>query len=237
MKLIMKILFLVLILNTGCVVHCMHNENLLFAAISGGRAIEIQELVSSGHSLEFKDHFGRTPLQFAILVCPEKREVITALLESRADVNTTHTNGYYTPLHAASSEDIARMLLDHGATLVSDGFGYTVVHDAAGKQRTAIVQLLLTYVTQADLPVANEAALEEKVIEDIVQKKLAAASTLLAQRSVFGENPHAYAERCGSISSGNESVLSRLIDGAHIDELAECIRQSAHKAWQQKKNK
>ena len=237
MKLIMKILFLVLILNTGCVVHCMHSENPLFAAISEGRAAQIKELVACGHSLEFVDHFGRTPLQFAVIVYPERREVITALLESRAEVNTKHTNGFYTPLHAASSEGIATMLLDHGATLESDGFGDTTVHQAAAKQRPAVVKVLLTHVTQAELPVIDEAAPEEKNIEDIVQKKLAVARTLLAQRNVFGENAYAYAERYGSISSGNESELSRLIDGAHIDELTECIRQNARNAWTQRKNK
>ncbi len=231
----MRMLLIILLSSASVGALAMDNPNALFGAISKGQADRIKELVANGHSLEDKDDELRTPLQFAVWVHPENMEVIAALLESGADVNYRGQTDY--PLHLVASEDLARLLLDHGAQLVPDDFHNTPVHYAAGSGHTAVVRVLLINVTPTDILIVGDEVSKQDVVESIVASKLEAARNILAMRNIVGENVYARAASRGTISPARECELSRLIDGRHINGLKECIRQSVNKAWQQKKLK
>ncbi|MGE0010217.1 MAG: ankyrin repeat domain-containing protein [Candidatus Babeliales bacterium] len=228
----MKIALVVLMLSVCGSAYSMkdsiNKRSPLFDAIDKGQAEQVKESAKNRDLLEEKDDIGRTPLQYAVCVYPEKLAIVSALLECGANVNSKDLNGY-TVLHFVELEDLARLLLDHGAQLLSDGFGNTPVHSAAWAGHTGIVRVLLTHVTPADIPADSHKAQKKEVIENIIKRKLEAARHWLATGNMFSENPHAYAGSRGAISFGGESELSRLIDGAHIEGLRECIRQSASK--------
>lgn len=232
----MKKMTLFLAFNGIFAMHGMHNPNTLFDAIRKGQKDNIKELIRSGHSPEDKDDMGRTSLQFAVWVHPQKREVITALLENGADVNGKDFSGL-TPLHLVESEDLARLLLDHGAELLPDKAENTPVYYAASGGHTAVVRALLTHVTQADLSMVPTDVCKKDAVATIITRKLEAAQRILEMRNFVGDNVYDNAASCGKVSRLRECELSRLIDGTHLDGLRECIRQSANKAFKQRKLK
>ena len=71
-------------------------------------------LISHGHQVEAKDWQGDTPLHYAVR--KENADMVKYLLDKGAAVDVRDKGGY-TPLAMASSSEIVRLLIEHGANV------------------------------------------------------------------------------------------------------------------------
>jgi ankyrin repeat protein len=106
----------------------------------------IQRFVNCGINLDAKDESGETALLLAVNA--RQKDVITLLLENRADIQVTTNNGV-TPLHNAVdqfnvSQSIVTLLLKSGADVTARTMdGKEALHMSAARGHEAILRLLL----------------------------------------------------------------------------------------------
>ena len=92
-------------------------RKLLFAAENAKAAVEISQLIRQGADVNAVDEIGRTPLMLA--ACHNSNpDVLQALLDNGADVNTADPNGWILLTLAAdnSNPDVMLALIDKRAT-------------------------------------------------------------------------------------------------------------------------
>lgn len=90
----------------------------MLAAARDGRVDELERLIQGGAAVTAADSNGLTSLHWAAL--KGHVDVVAALLEHHADVDSQGNDYAWTPLMVASAAgemDVARILLDHGANI------------------------------------------------------------------------------------------------------------------------
>lgn len=117
----------------------------LHAAVVGGRASEVEELVQAGGDIEARDGNGRTPL----VVATFRRDTAAAraLLQAGANPNALDNQSYDALTVAAVQGDIAmlKLLLASGANAraITSPYGGTALIAAAHRGHVAVVEALI----------------------------------------------------------------------------------------------
>ncbi|RWS06564.1 26S proteasome non-ATPase regulatory subunit 10-like protein [Dinothrombium tinctorium] len=121
----------------------MGERSELHWACSQGDLRKAVDLIAKA-SVDPVDELGWTPLMIASSA--GHLDIVSALIESGANVNACNNNGQ-TSLHYAVSKNhvrIASLLTEHGADInARDNYGMTPLHRAAAKGHLPIVELLV----------------------------------------------------------------------------------------------
>lgn len=117
----------------------------LHAAVAGGRASEIADLVRTGQDLEARDANGRTPLILAAFRLDAA--AARALIEAGANLNALDNQSYDAVTIAAVAGDAAfvKLLLGAGANAraITSPYGGTALIASSHRGHVAVVETLL----------------------------------------------------------------------------------------------
>jgi ankyrin repeat protein len=119
--------------------------DLLYSAVGFGWTDMVEGLINKGVDVNTQLR-GYAPS--LATVWGRKQPLILELLLARgADPNATDEYGWSLLHYAADSQEITKLLLDHGAkpNVRERGFGYTPLHWAARNGHAAVVQLLVEH--------------------------------------------------------------------------------------------
>ena len=119
----------------------------IIKAAKSGDAMRVRDLLAQDNSLiNARDKDGSTPLHCA--AWKGHQQVVTLLLQARADVNAHNENDHWGPtaLHAAAHANqpaIAQLLIDHGANInAKDREGRTPLFHTTFHKATAAAKVL-----------------------------------------------------------------------------------------------
>ncbi|KAJ8381589.1 hypothetical protein SKAU_G00023670 [Synaphobranchus kaupii] len=119
-------------------------------AASQGRALELQQLIESGASVNVVAVDSITPLHEACI--QGQTQCVRLLLDAGAQVDARNIDGS-TPLCdacAAGSLDCVKLLLDHGATVNPRLFTFSPLHEACMGGNTDCVRLMIAKGAQME---------------------------------------------------------------------------------------
>ncbi|KAG6915930.1 hypothetical protein DXG01_009224 [Tephrocybe rancida] len=120
-------------------------NKILLSAAKKGVASVVEEALDNGAPINVRDKKGRTPLSRAAAKGDES--VVQVLLrQPRVDFDG-NTDGYYIPLHSASSNGhtkVVQLLTENGVSInVGDWWGATALYWASANGHEGVVQVLL----------------------------------------------------------------------------------------------
>lgn len=122
--------------------HAVQREP-LYLAVQKGNLELVRLLLKHGANPNIVDESDRRP---PLLVAPGAKDMVSALLDAKADPNIPSAGGETVLHYAVPEPDITEMLLAHGAKAnATNDLGETPLHWAAGAGLTNSVELLLSH--------------------------------------------------------------------------------------------